>query len=183
MRTRISTLASTLLLWGLLTRESLSFAFFTNNACGSTCTARLWAISDAPTNGDTSVVEVSSGDVVLEPDKNASSPSPIRPHGFVDGTKELQKQEDQQLVVDDDTLSIFDIVAGCAATCLVESDLRRDAKAEYSNVVSSSATNWINDATAFALQKAFDRLKLKVRHSRVTGILCDCIPQNVVFEF
>ena len=61
--------------------------------------------------------------------------------------------------------NIFDIVAGRAATCLVESDLRRDAKEGYSKITSSSATNWINDATAFQLQKAFDRIKLKVsRH-------------------
>ena len=69
---------------------------------------------------------------------------------------------DRVMDQDDQDLSIFEIVAGRAASCLLESDLRRDAKAEYSNVVSSSATNWINDATAFALQKTIDRLKLKV---------------------
>lgn len=61
------------------------------------------------------------------------------------------------------TTFIFEAVARRAAECLVESDLRRDAKAGYSNVVSSSATNWINDATAFRLQQTFDRIRLQVR--------------------
>lgn len=76
-------------------------------------------------------------------------------------TKKQKSSESRNEESED--FSIFEIVAGRAATCLVESDLRRDAKEEYSNVVSSSATNWINDATAFALQKAVDRVKLKVR--------------------
>ena len=77
-------------------------------------------------------------------------------------TKTKKKNSESRNDESEDMLSIFEIVAGRAATCLVESDLRRDAKEEYSNVVSSSATNWINDATAFALQKAVDRVKLKV---------------------
>ena len=62
--------------------------------------------------------------------------------------------------------SIFDIIAGEAASCLLDSDKRRDAKAEHSELVSSSATNWINDETAFVLQKAIDRLKLKLAEER-----------------
>mmetsp|Transcript_9401 Transcript_9401/g.18310 ORF Transcript_9401/g.18310 Transcript_9401/m.18310 type:complete len:730 (+) Transcript_9401:149-2338(+) len=62
--------------------------------------------------------------------------------------------------------SIFDIIAGSAASCLLDSDKRRDAKAEHSELVSSSATNWINDETAFVLQKAIDRLKLKLAEER-----------------
>jgi hypothetical protein len=64
---------------------------------------------------------------------------------------------------DDDRIPIFDNLAARAAVCLFESELRRDAKGEHTKLVSSSATNWINDATAFALQKTFDRVKLKVR--------------------
>ncbi len=79
-----------------------------------------------------------------------------------DDDNDNDNNNDNYNELDKNDMSIFDIVAGRAATCLVESDLRRDAKEEYSNIVSSSATNWINDATAFALQKAFDRVKLKV---------------------
>ena len=61
----------------------------------------------------------------------------------------------------EDDMSIFDIVAGRAAVCLFESEKRRDAKTEDVDTP-SSATNWINDASAFALQKAFEKLKLKV---------------------
>ena len=61
--------------------------------------------------------------------------------------------------------SIFDIVSGRAALCLYESELRRDAKVNEVTTP-SSATNWINDATAFALQKALDRLKIKLPEER-----------------
>jgi hypothetical protein len=74
--------------------------------------------------------------------------------------KEQMNDDDDE---DYDDMSIFDIVAGRAAVCLFESELRCDAKGpDYSNMVSSNAVNWINDASAFALQKAFDRVKLKV---------------------
>ena len=65
--------------------------------------------------------------------------------------------------------SIFDIVAGRAASCLLESDKRRDAKAEHSNRVPSGITNWIDDEHAFILQKAIDKLKLKLAEER-TGL-------------
>jgi len=83
---------------------------------------------------------------------------------------QLTKTNTQNDTLDDSLLydNIFDIVAGRAATCLVESDLRRDAKEGYSKVISSSATNWINDATAFQLQKAFDKVKLKVTRTMET---------------
>jgi vesicle-fusing ATPase len=57
-----------------------------------------------------------------------------------------------------DTTSIFNVVASKAALCLVESDLRRDAK---TNAITapSSATNWIHDASAFALQKTLDKME------------------------
>ncbi|KAL3911223.1 MAG: hypothetical protein SGILL_007366 [Bacillariaceae sp.] len=70
---------------------------------------------------------------------------------------------------DDRLASIFDVVSARAAECLWESDKRRDAKAEHSKLVSSSTTNWINDHTAFALQTAVDRLRLKFAEER-TGL-------------
>jgi hypothetical protein len=97
----------------------------------------------------------------------------VEPPTVINGTilkgVEITQKTDDDL--SNDLLSydnIFDIVAGRAATCLVESDLRRDAKEGYSKVISSSATNWINDATAFQLKKAFDRVKLKVK-TKFTG--------------
>lgn len=75
-------------------------------------------------------------------------------------------QNDPQQNSDDKEESIFDIVAGCAAVCLFESEKRRDAKSE--NVATpASATNWINDASAFALQNAFGRLELLEPDTRV----------------
>ena len=85
----------------------------------------------------------------------------------------------------------FNLLAGRAAVCLLQSDMRRDAvgksvstgrvalgyygrrssnlthaassEGKSGGTQASSATNWINDASAFALQKAFDKIELKVR--------------------
>ena len=74
---------------------------------------------------------------------------------------------DKNNIYDDDDDNndnpVFDNLAARAAICLLESELRRDAKGEHTKTVASSVTNWINDATAFALQKTFDKVKLKVR--------------------
>lgn len=64
----------------------------------------------------------------------------------------------------------FALVSSLAAACLWESDMRRDAKGLHAGLQASSATNWINDATAFALQKSVDKIKLKVRWQE----LCRC---------
>ena len=63
--------------------------------------------------------------------------------------------------------SMFDIVARNAAVCLFESELRRDTRDKDSNVTPSSATNWINDAASFSLQKIVDKMKIKVRNRRI----------------
>ena len=70
----------------------------------------------------------------------------------------------------------FDLIGGRTAACLWESDMRRDAKGEHTKLQASSATNWINDATSFALQKSLDKIKLKVNlrwdvqeYSRITS--------------
>mmetsp|Transcript_23569 Transcript_23569/g.26459 ORF Transcript_23569/g.26459 Transcript_23569/m.26459 type:complete len:262 (+) Transcript_23569:48-833(+) len=55
--------------------------------------------------------------------------------------------------------SVFDIIAGVAASCLFESDKCRDNKKEDSNLISSE--------NASILQKAIDRLKLKFAEERV----------------
>jgi hypothetical protein len=57
---------------------------------------------------------------------------------------------------------MFDVISGRAAVCLFESEMRRDAK--DNNI----ATNWINDAAAFALKSAFNRIKLKVQYDDAT---------------
>jgi hypothetical protein len=81
----------------------------------------------------------------------------------MDNIVDIDDDDDEDEDEDED-MSMFDIVAGRAAVCLFESELRCDAKGpDYSHMVSSNAVNWINDASAFALHKAVDRVKLKVR--------------------
>jgi hypothetical protein len=133
----------------------------------------------APVDGDSTLVDGTLSTSPLDETANEVVPPQNKNGLFLDATttKELQKadisQKKEAAMVLDESISIFEIVAGRAATCLVESDLRKNAKEEYSNVISSGATNWIDDATAFALQKAFDRIQLKVRivgHRRTEGI-------------
>jgi vesicle-fusing ATPase len=62
--------------------------------------------------------------------------------------------------------SIFDLIAGRTSVCLFESDIRRDAIGKHAGAQASSATNWIHDASAFQLQQAFDKIKLKLADER-----------------
>ena len=65
--------------------------------------------------------------------------------------------------------SIFNAVAESAALCLLESDKRRDAKAEHADRIPSGVANWINDEKASILQNTIDNLKLKLAEER-TGV-------------
>ena len=80
-------------------------------------------------------------------------------------TLSAEEQVRAEAVVRQD--SAFDLLAGRAALCLLESDIRRDAIGKEAGTQASSATNWINDASAFALQKAFDRLCIKLPDQRM----------------
>lgn len=60
------------------------------------------------------------------------------------------------------TPNAFELLAGRASACLLESDIRRNAIGKPGGTQASSATNWINDASAFALQKVFDKMELKL---------------------
>ena len=123
----------------------------------------------AVVNGNTSYVEATevitdaNGDRSLS--ENVGSPE----------EKEEDKREVINLSEDDSVnqdatetfeeemdMNPFDLIGGRTAACLCESDIRRDAKGEHTKLQASSATNWINDATAFALQKSLDKIKLKV---------------------
>ena len=70
---------------------------------------------------------------------------------------------------DIDKDNAFNLIAGRAAACLLQSDIRRDAVGEPGGTQASSATNWINDASAFALQKAINKMELKLADER-TGL-------------
>ena len=83
-------------------------------------------------------------------------------------SKNLVEQEFQTSSSNDDTsIAAFDVVASHAAFCLLQSDVRRDAVGKPQGTQASSATNWINDASAFVLQKAMDKLCIKLPGDRV----------------
>ena len=56
------------------------------------------------------------------------------------------------------TEPIFKIISQLAVTTLYQSDLKRDAKGQGGGAQGSSATNWIDDASSFALKSALDKL-------------------------
>lgn len=59
------------------------------------------------------------------------------------------------------TTNMFELVADLAAICLYQSDIRRDAIGKATGSQASSATNWIHEASAFALQKAMDQVVMR----------------------
>jgi vesicle-fusing ATPase len=85
------------------------------------------------------------------------------------GISNDKEKDDEEIL--EGTMNVFDLVCGRAASCLLESDMRRDAKGEHgtNGKMPSSATNWINDAAAFALKKSFEKVKLKLAEER-TGL-------------
>lgn len=102
--------------------------------------------------------------------KGASERDTVDKRNKLDGPDNVDSADIDAIDSDDaSNMAIFDIIAGNAASCLLESDKRRDAKAEHSKLVSSSATNWINDRTAFALERSINRLKVKLPEER-TGL-------------
>jgi hypothetical protein len=76
--------------------------------------------------------------------------------------QDLETEQNDNESNEEDSKGAFELVSNLAATCLWESDMRRNAKGLHAGLQASSATNWINDATSFALQKSVDKIKLKV---------------------
>jgi vesicle-fusing ATPase len=60
-------------------------------------------------------------------------------------------------------------MAGRAGVCLVQSELRRNAIGQEAGRQAAGATNWVDDASAYALKNAMDLLKLKLPDER-TGV-------------
>ncbi len=54
----------------------------------------------------------------------------------------------------------FSLLSALVATTLLQSDRRRDAVGSEAGAQASSATNWIDEGSAFALRRALDKLKL-----------------------
>jgi hypothetical protein len=103
---------------------------------------------------------------------DVSTTTQVLDDGTTTNLKEKTNMLDEVLSTGDgdDDDSIFDIVAGYAASCLLENDKHRDAAKgdRNSNLISSSdSNNWINDENAFVLQNAIDRLKLKFAEERI----------------
>jgi vesicle-fusing ATPase len=64
---------------------------------------------------------------------------------------------------------IFKLIAQLAVTTLYQSDLKRDAKGQGGGAQGSSATNWIDDASSFALKSALDKIIITQPDS-ITGV-------------
>jgi ATPase family associated with various cellular activities (AAA) len=75
-----------------------------------------------------------------------------------DGLLTGLKSEPQHLPEHTET-SVFDLIATRAACCLYESDIRRDAIGKGAGKQASSATNWIDEGTAFALKQSLDAME------------------------
>lgn len=80
---------------------------------------------------------------------------------FEETTELIEDAQDEIPDLDAMDMTIFDVVASRLSMCLLESELQRDAT--INNVTKpSSVNNWISDASAYMLQQAINRVKLKV---------------------
>lgn len=84
----------------------------------------------------------------LEPDSTQQSESTIQQANIIP----TQQKEDE-----DDP---FTLLSTLAATTLLQSDRRRDAIGKDAGAQASSATNWIDEGSAFAFRKALDKVNL-----------------------
>jgi hypothetical protein len=84
------------------------------------------------------------------------------------GKNDEETEEDARTTADTTTTTtntIWTVLAERASHLLYLSDMRRDAIGKKAGTPASSATNWINDAAAFALQKTLDKIQLQPTHS------------------
>ena len=117
-----------------------------NSACHSTASPTV----ETPTSP-----EISNGEQSSPTTTEISDEDTIR-----------QQAETAPILLDED--NVFDVLAARTAICLLESDIRRDAIGKAAGTQASSATNWINDASAFALKQALDRVRM-VPPNELTG--------------
>jgi hypothetical protein len=61
----------------------------------------------------------------------------------------------------------FEMLAGQTMSCVLNSDLMRNSMGKGDAKL--QASQWINDASAYALKQSIDRIKIKLAHER-TGI-------------
>ncbi len=98
-----------------------------------------------------------------------SSSAPAAPEQYVTDAASKKYVTGTIAPVDDDA---FSMLAELASSALIQSDMRRDAKGDKggkggkSASGPSSATNWIDDQSAYALQQALNKLSLKLPNQR-----------------
>jgi hypothetical protein len=120
-----------------------------------------------PTNAVDSVernlIQPTTTKTIIAP--NQESPSMHGTHEATTTTISSTTQYPPNATMTSPTTSptIWECLAQRAAICLYQSDLRRDAiisknTNNTTTPTASSATNWIHDASAFALQKTLDRI-------------------------
>mmetsp|Transcript_9186 Transcript_9186/g.23263 ORF Transcript_9186/g.23263 Transcript_9186/m.23263 type:complete len:839 (+) Transcript_9186:131-2647(+) len=95
-------------------------------------------------------------------------PPPTTSQQEDEATDDDGEEEGDQLKADRyESETMFDLLAGAVTTCLLESDKRRDAKGPSNEkLVSSSATNWINDRQSFIVKQLLDQCEIKLPQSR-----------------
>ena len=99
------------------------------------------------------------------PHPNIFSPPPLQSTATpieADSTQQSDQEnvlQTQQTIVDEDE-DPFTLLSTLAATTLLQSDRRRDAVGKDAGAQASSATNWIDEGSAFAFRKLLDKVNL-----------------------
>lgn len=89
-----------------------------------------------------------------------STATPIQAESTQQSDQENVLQTQQKIVDEDE--DPFTLLSTLAATTLLQSDRRRDAVGKDAGAQASSATNWIDEGSAFAFRKLLDKVTLRI---------------------
>lgn len=75
-------------------------------------------------------------------------------------TPKIDGSSTEEQIIDDNAEDAFTLLSSLAATTLLQSDRRRDAIGKDTGAQASSATNWIDEGSAFRLRSVLNSLEL-----------------------
>ena len=88
---------------------------------------------------------------------------PIHVTTTINGDAEAFNATTTTTLIDD---NVFDLIAGRTAVFILESDMKRNAVGIAEGAQAPSATQWIDDGTAYVLRQAFDMIKIQLPDER-----------------
>ena len=115
------------------------------NNCHSSSITKTCLSSSSQSSPNTAILPTNDNEVTSSTSKSIED----------EDEKKLEREQNKLL---SSSLSDFQILAGNVGNCLIQSDLKRDSGFDGS---STGWTSWVDEQSAFRLQKCIDKLQLK----------------------